>query len=150
MGLDNGITVRAKTQLAVDMFEDYFNELHLNTTNHEELCYWRKCQGIRADILDIAHVIDDEGWEYTLTLADLQKIVNILASYLTDPNKDWWSVIWDRVEMVSIVTESLRTLCKFLEVVREWSLTDDDFEIIFYDSYQEGDLRSPSQNLVLL
>lgn len=136
MGLDNGITIKTKNDKATRILSDYFVELHLGEDMEDDLCYWRKCHGIRSDIMTALGFVDDgEHFEYDMTIGDLMTVRDVLIPYLAGTDNGWESPIWDRIEMVDIVAESVRSITKLLEVIDVYELSDEDIEIKFYDSY---------------
>ena len=130
MGLDNGITIRKKNLNSSIILNESFIPLDC------EVCYWRKCWGIRNDIIDYLHntyEIQEELYEYELTLADLQAIYDILLSWY---NKKKWNEsgrsIWDWKTM----KEQLRYDCNRLAyLIAKKEVYGDDLSVYFYDSY---------------
>ena len=130
MGLDNGITIYKKNLNSSIILNESFIPLDC------EICYWRKCWGIRDDIIDYlhnTHKIQEELYEYELTLADLQAIYNILLSWY---NKKKWNEsgrsIWDW----KTIKEQLRYDCNRLAyLIAKKEVYEDDLPVYFYDSY---------------
>lgn len=130
MGLDNGITICKKNLDSSIILNESFIPLDY------EVCYWRKCWGIRNDIIDYLHntyEIQEELYEYELTLADLQAIYDILLSWY---NKKKWNEsgrsIWDWKTM----KEQLRYDCnRLVYLIAKKEVYGDDLPVYFYDSY---------------
>ena len=130
MGLDNGITICKENLNSSIILNESFIPLDY------EVCYWRKCWGIRNDIIDYLHntyEIQEELYEYELTLADLQAIYDILLSWY---NKKKWNEsgrsIWDWKTM----KEQLRYDCNRLAyLIAKKEVYGDDLPVYFYDSY---------------
>ena len=130
MGLDNGITICKKNLNSSIILNESF------IPSDYEVCYWRKCWGIRNDIIDYLHntyEIQEELYEYELTLADLQAIYDILLSWY---NKKKWKTygrsIWDWKTM----KEQLRYDCNRLAyLIAKKEVYGDDLPVYFYDSY---------------
>ena len=130
MGLDNGITICKKNLNSSIILNESF------ILSDYEVCYWRKCWGIRNDIIDYLHntyEIQEELYEYELTLADLQAIYDILLSWY---NKKKWNEsgrsIWDW----KTIKEQLRYDCNRLAyLIAKKEVYWDDLPVYFYDSY---------------
>lgn len=134
MGLDNGIILKLKDKTLPQDFpgelDDYEKE-HLSRTGELEVAYWRKCWGIRNEIVNMLHMKNDEG-EHIIEHDDVKPIRRILISYM-HPN--YWEEnadsIWEYDEMVENLIDQLIKL-KWLEYyLREHK----DAECYFYDSY---------------
>ena len=85
MGLDNGIRICKKNLNSSIILNESF------IPSDYEVCYWRKCWGIRNDIIDYlrnTYELQEELYEYELTLADLQAIYDILLSWYNKSKVD--------------------------------------------------------------
>ena len=130
MGLDNGITIYKKNLNSSIILNESFIPLDY------EVCYWRKCWGIRNDIISYlhnTHEIQEDLYEYELTLEDLQAIYDILLSWY---NKKKWNEsgrsIWDW----KTIKEQLRYDCNRLAyLIAKKEVYGDDLPVYFYDSY---------------
>lgn len=103
MGLDNGIYWKPRNNKEKNVaFPDYveINEFNYDSLEDEyEICYWRKCWGLRNRILNIisnAVGKDGEKCGYELIRADLVQIQQMLIDYLRYPNRwdeenNFWS-----------------------------------------------------------
>lgn len=128
MGLDNGIILRD-----VNPKELVVNKL-INLDNLEdtsaEICYWRKCWGIRNAIVEKLHFNDNE--ESKLDVEDIPVIIKILFDFYgqTEWEEDADSIWeWDEFK------DTLRQQIFNLIWLYDYMLAHSDAEVIFYDSY---------------
>lgn len=128
MGLDNGIILRD-----VNPKELVVNKL-INLDNLEdtsaEICYWRKCWGIRNAIVGKLHFNDNE--ESKLDAEDIPVIIKILFDFYgqTEWEEDADS-IWEWDEFKDTLRQQIFNLMWLYDYMLEHS----DAEVIFYDSY---------------
>lgn len=128
MGLDNGIILRD-----VKSKELVVNKL-INLDNLEdtsvEICYWRKCWGIRNAIVEKLHLNDGE--ESKLDVEDIPVIIKILFDFYgqTEWEEDADS-IWEWDEFKDTLRQQIFNLVWLYNYMLEHS----DAEVIFYDSY---------------
>ena len=96
-----------------------------------EIAYFRKCWGIRGEIIRLLHVKDDE-YKLPVEKEDIIPIVKILMKYLDreyyDENAD---SIWEYDEYKENIQHSIINLM-WLRVYME---THPDVTCYFYDSY---------------
>ena len=96
-----------------------------------EIAYFRKCWGIRGEIIRLLHVKDDE-YKIPVEKEDIIPIVKILMKYLDreyyDENAD---SIWEYDEYKENIQHSIINLM-WLRVYME---THPDVTCYFYDSY---------------
>lgn len=130
MGLDNGICIKNRRRESLSLwpfkypFESDFDE-------DVEICYWRKCWGLREIILlDILHT-NDEGGEYPLTTYQVKRIKTAIRRYIKQP--DWWESrsFWAFDELKLILREDLWNLWW----LRWWMLFHPKEIVYFYDSF---------------
>ena len=136
MGLDNGITLIITPEIANSkMFKRFFGKKELYysytfETHTVDICYWRKCWGIRDDI--IRHLeLPTDGGRHFLTISNIEDIIDILGSY----NRDNWNAIWDwdeprkdsRKKRLKQEQKELRKLIKLMKKC--------EAVVYFYDSY---------------
>ena len=104
MGLDNGIVLEKKRST----LPRYITYDFIGSDNFLELCYWRKCWGIRNRILAIDFENEKEPWEdngiYYLTPKDVYEIQKVLFYFLKKKNWEreagsiWtYEEIWPRL-----------------------------------------------------
>lgn len=137
MGLDNGIVLKAKEDIEVPTFLEvrqanypYEPIAAIPAGKSEEICYWRKCWGIRNEIMwDIG--LDEDVYCCELTSDDVENIIIILEKYI---RKDYYDEhhrsIWEWKRIVP----SLMRQAEILSWAKEL-LEEDKIELEFYDSY---------------
>ena len=141
MGLDNGIIVKAKTLRGSKFLEKYFSNLDKDGPTYE-LAYWGKCYNVRSKILLYADNAHNAG-EDKLNLADLVQVLEIMKYFLI---KDHWcedgGSIWTWEEQLRNTADIIYNLTRFSEYLEdgegdypEDEISEDDFDIIWYDSY---------------
>ena len=142
MGLDNGIIIKGKNEFAKSYLEEHFSYLK-EYSDAYEFGYWRKCYNIRKRFIDTFNY-DYEKGEIRFTIKDIPKIIEVLKYFL---NEDNWimgnafnngSCVFGWVEELPSIASAIRDLAFFYNdgyYGDEIELTDEDFEIYFYDSY---------------
>ena len=148
MGLDNVIYLKLHNKLDLDDWEimpEYadieFDEYITNSYGdgyYYTVCYWRKCWGLRADILSILNIDpnsmsddeEDDGRYDIDTDEQIIQIRDVLISYLEHPD-DWFSQIWTMKEMIPHIAQDIVNLSWLLNFRKEHKQNN----IIFVDSY---------------
>lgn len=137
MGLDNGIVLKAKEDIEVPTFLEvrqanypYEPIAAIPAGKSEEICYWRKCWGIRNEIMwDIG--LDEDVYCCELTSDDVENIIIILEKYI---RKDYYDEhhrsIWEWKRIVPSLMRQAEILSWANELLEE-----DKIELEFYDSY---------------
>lgn len=130
MGLDNGIVIKANKEIKAPFWIhlEYFDSMQ---HNHAEICYWRKCWGIRNLIID--KLIDDkeDSGEYELSITDVNNIRRVLA-YFNSAKK--WERDSDSIwEWKEIRFTLLRQRVRLLWLTRY--MKKNNVKVYFYDSY---------------
>ena len=133
MGLDNGIDVKRNeyTESIPELkrFEtDWGKKYKLDFP----ITYWRKCWGLRNDILFLIgkRWASEEEYEFSLTKDDVDDIIELLGTYNAD---NWEDSIWEwdgddnYSEYVKQNIEDLKTLRALMDKY--------ELEVYFYDSY---------------
>lgn len=129
MGLDNGIRIR-------NMPKDYkipsfVGHRSCYDDTGIEIAYWRKCWGIRNDIMAKLHA-SDEDCEIHLDIEDIPAIERILIKYLS---KEYWDdnadSIWEFEEQVENTISVLVNLYWLESFMKEHP----EVEVYFYDSF---------------
>lgn len=132
MGLDNGIVLRRKDNQEFELPLSCCNKYE----NSIELCYWRKCYGIRNAIINKLH-LSKEGGNYVVDIEDVPAIIRILKHFV---DKDIWEnegeSIWDYVEddMKDTLIDDIIVLSKLIDWIKG-NPNKDDYVLYFYDSY---------------
>lgn len=125
MGLDNGIVVYKRNKPAPD-----------------EVCYWRKCWGIRNEILDVVAPdrlnMSSFNWDcdrgYSLSAEDIAAIIKVLDRF---NNKKYWDEYSDSIFGYDEFESTLeRQMLALIELLDELNTPNNDIQQIeFYDSY---------------
>ena len=128
MGLDNGFICKNIKRDEIP----YYVRLPWDCRDEDiEIAYFRKCWGIRGEIIRLLHVKDDE-YKIPVEKEDIIPIVKILMKYLDreyyDENAD---SIWEYDEYKENIQHSIINLM-WLRVYME---THPDVTCYFYDSY---------------
>ena len=96
-----------------------------------EVCYWRKCWGIRDLIIDKIGRSESDLGEYKLTITDINNIRRAIKYFNTSRK---WSryghSVWEWREMRFILLRQriyLRWLARYMK--------KNDVKVYFYDSY---------------
>lgn len=134
MGLDNGIEI--KMSKATEMLSlDSFYNVPYTGANFLEVCYWRKCWGLRNDIvryLNNKYNTDQDTLEWKLDVADIKAIIEIVKSWR---NKKKWNnesrSIWTYKEMKEHLIEDIENLTYLYSKMEHYNIPD----VTFYDSY---------------
>ena len=143
MGLDNGIMLRHRSQKEVEdnigvyanvIREPYVGDEGKHGYYEYEVCYWRKCWGLRDKILAIlGDKFKDEDYECELTIKDLEAIREIEYGYMCDP--DEWdengSTIWDFNDMLPHFAKDIVSISWLIEFLKRHPKA----YAYFYDSY---------------
>ena len=128
MGLDNGFICK---NIKCDEIPSYVKWPEDGRDEDIEIAYFRKCWGIRGEIIRLLHVKDDE-YKIPVEKEDIIPIVKILMKYLDreyyDENAD---SIWEYDEYKENIQHSIINLM-WLRVYME---THPDVTCYFYDSY---------------
>ena len=134
MGLDNGIDiVRNDYSNKIKALERFTISYDRNKEYPFEVCYWRKCWNVRADILDIVDKGDAEQYRFYLDIPAIKDIIKILKSY----NRKNWQFggfrgsIWEWSEHKRINSRHIHNLKVLVRIMRKFP----DLEVYFYDSY---------------
>lgn len=139
MGLDNGIYWKPRNNKEKDVaFPDYVDFYYDSFENEYEVCYWRKCWGLRGHIFDIidnaAKVEVDSGqYGYELIRADLVQIQQMLIDYLRYPDRwDEEKNYWDFDNVKEGLTQNIVNLGWMIDYMR---LESPMAFVYFMDSY---------------
>lgn len=140
MGLDNGITIK-KTNKTERIGLDRFYNLEYDGSDSLEVCYWRKCWGLRNDIINYLSQVygtSTEEYEWTLDRADIFNIIEIIKSWR---NKKKWNAegesIWTYKEMKEHLIKDIENLTYLYAKMESHyhDFLEDEIKVVFYDSY---------------
>ena len=131
MGLDNGIILKVNPE-NISVTNKLIKLDKTYSDNPEtEVCYWRKCWGIRNAIVKKFH-FDKEGGEYKLDAEDIPAIIRILFSFYS---KEEWEENADSIWEWEEFKDTLRQQILNLTWLYDYMLANPDVEVYFYDSY---------------
>lgn len=137
MGLDNGIVLRVQKEVKVPFgTSDNFDQ----STDYDayEICYWRKCWGIRDAILK---VLDPKGIKqkemegyYDVEAEDIPALIKAMKPFFS---KEYWDEhagsIWEFEEIFESQVRHIVDLQKLKEFLETHK--DQVIKCYFYDSY---------------
>lgn len=130
MGLENGIKIKVAEDSKITLNSDFI-------CSDYEPCYWRKCWGLREDILhylsDKYEETEEEGRKYPLDATNLYAIYGILNRWC---HKKKWNSESRSIWGWKTMKEQLRYDCsKIAYLIAKKEEYGDDIKIYFYDSY---------------
>ena len=138
MGLDNAIMVKVNILNRDIKVPKCFNHEEWYGPGKYEVCYWRKCWGIRDKIITEVFKRQRFSDEYVFEIApdDVIKIIKILKYY--DNKKNWDrdnSTIWWYKEnkIHKQIRKQIKCLKKLYSFLRKYHKKD--IVCYFYDSY---------------
>ena len=130
MGLENGIRIKdaKRKQLSLWPFRYPFD---MDFEDGVEICYWRKCWGVRREImLNIVGTNDSDGGDYELNVEQVKRIRKLINSYLHEPH--WWEedAYWSFDESRRMLHDDTWNLFW----LKWWMRTHPKRTVFFYDS----------------
>lgn len=128
MGLDNGIRVLMSE---ADAKKNGCPLIGSNNEYFAEICYWRKCYGLRDLIIKNLQLSSDRV-TYTLFYKDINTIIDILISLIQSEDD------WKYADSIWEYDEYLTNMCNCilrLKWLKEYWKTHPDIQVIFYDSH---------------
>ena len=135
MGLDNGICVKKNALTQLININNTFIDSN-NNSNEIDITYWRKCQGLRNDIMEYLttkYNVNNDYYSFCLEAEDVKQIIEILISWYD--KKKWNSEsqsIWTWKEIKGNLLNSIRNLSYLLGKMEDYP---NGFIVYFYDSY---------------
>ena len=134
MGLDNGIDAKKINPADIPGFVTIGVPSYATEKDTMEVCYWRKCWGLRGMILEaiFAQNLPDEKYRYDLEWKEVENIAKGLIPFLEKEYFDTYAQsIWDYEEMQEQLVQDIINL-KWLA----WYMKKHpEVEVSFYDSY---------------
>lgn len=128
MGLDNGILIKSHIEEAKEFYPTNYV---YKSDNSIEVCYWRKCWGIRNEIINKFHFPQDCG-SYKLDKEDISVIIKIILKFCnSEYYKENADSIWEYDEMINNLTTQIVNLKLLTKIWDKYP----DLEVEFYDSY---------------
>ena len=136
MGLDNGITLYSKKAIAIP---DEVQVLETSMSGPEfgfgyELCYWRKCWGLRREIAHALQATTEYVGKSWLTISDVKSIWRAITEVNSERTWEDGNNLWTYKEIKPNLERSLLALEWLVSFMREHE-GEDWFMVEFYDSY---------------
>ena len=128
MGLDNGFICK---NIKRDEIPSYVRLPWDCRDEDVEIAYFRKCWGIRGEILRLLHVKDDE-YEISVEAEDIIPIVKILMKYL---DREYYDEHADSIWQYDEYKENIQHSIINLMWLRVYMEAHPDVTCYFYDSY---------------
>lgn len=133
MGLDNGFCINHIDRKEIPSFVKLPFE---NTVNHDgsiDICYYRKCWGIRNDILSILHVTENNDSHTNVDAEDIPAIIKALEKYCS---KEYWDANADSIwEFEEVFEFTLIQQIINLKWLYSYMLEHSEVTCYFYDSW---------------
>ena len=130
MGLDNGVFIKNYTRVQLPKSFRYPFEKDY-APNEVEICYWRKCWGLRNEFLNTCFPRrSNEEVYFNLGVKEVEDLLYIITYFLKHP-KSWDNSIWTFEEIKSNLKEQKHNL----KVLIKWMKKNPEAEVVFYDSY---------------
>ena len=133
MGLDNGIVFENRQRIRKYPF---YVKRPMPDVNADEICYWRKCWGIRSGILGVLNGADypPETVYYEVKPEHIDSIIKVIKYF---DNKRHWNEenhsIWDyRKDRQHFI---LRRQVINLKWLKKYMTEHPEDKVVFYDSY---------------
>ena len=133
MGLDNGIVAIGLTRDNIPSFVQLpFSKDQ--TPDEIDITYWRKCWGLRGDILDVLHAsYQEDTCHISVDTEDIPAIVREMQKYCS---KEYWdenaNSIWEFDEIIDFGLIQQMINLKWLH---SYMLEHPEVKCYFYDSY---------------
>lgn len=132
MGLDNGIIVKGipkEEWVKCPSIEP--NVEHEFDDETYEVAYWRKCWGVRREILGKFH-FGEEGGEFELGVEDIPALCKIMRKFL-NPRffREEADSIWEYEDLVEGFIDTIIRLTW----LKYYMGTHPEVKLLFYDSY---------------
>lgn len=140
MGLDNGIILKTKKEINLNVEDGDFDAVpscvHIEELEKSEdgfyqydVCYWRKCWGLRNTIVEILEM-DEHLYEKDVNLKNLSLISDAIYYILKEPDC-WESSVWDIDEMTSHLAQDIININWLIKYLKN----NNHAYCYFYDSY---------------
>lgn len=104
----------------------------IETNGDVELAYWRKCWGIRNEILWTLGVDCQGGGDYIVSREKLKEIIEVLKKFT---NKEYWEDNADSIWEYDEFKDNQKQNIKQLRWIYRYMKWHPDVRLFFYDSY---------------
>ena len=130
MGLDNGFLIDRKTA-SYEALKAFDDEWRRKMGYDLEIAYWRKCWNVRAIILDVICVSENDCGVYTLTIEDVKQIYTKLQKFKQKNFLDCGDCIWEWPTFLRAHRRNLKRIRKLITLMKKCPT----MEVLFYDSW---------------
>lgn len=134
LGLDNGIYIKSnKRKITRETLPNIIKYPFDEDYNEEvEIAYWRKCWGIRNEIIDTFNEGKDD-YKFTIdTPEQVSDLIKLIASWLDEKK---WNKEADSIWEYDEIKDTLVTNVVNLSIVYLYMVSNPDVYLEFYDSY---------------
>lgn len=134
MGLDNGIVIRHKEGKIIFIPKKYYNnKYYIGDNPHYEIAYWRKCWGIRGEIirLFVSETFYD-SYDIVLEREDIKKLIKLMKRYT---EREYWNTHADSIWFFDEFIKQQKQIIKNLKWLYRYMGKDPEVQAYFYDSY---------------
>lgn len=133
MGLDNGIMLYTKNPVE-NIPQEIATRLHEEFNGNEyeyTICYWRKCHNIRNCVRETFYRFDDDVSIDNMCISDVKELWCIINTL--NKKKRWDNSIWTYKEVRDMLDLDLLCIEWLIYYMRHHN--DDEYRVVFYDSY---------------
>lgn len=133
MGLDNGIYVKSnRREITRDILPESL--VYPFDGNDVEIAYWRKCWGLRNNILNVLGTrFAEDNYESEIdTIEKVQDVMDVIYYFM---DKEHWESEGDSIWKYENSIRGLRDDYMNLVIMIEFMKDNPDVYLVFYDSY---------------
>lgn len=133
MGLDNGIYVKSnRREITRDILPESL--VYPFDGNDVEIAYWRKCWGLRNNILNVlgTRFAEDNYKSEIDTIEKVQDVMDVIYYFM---DKEHWESEGDSIWKYENSIRGLRDDYMNLVIMIEFMKDNPDVYFVFYDSY---------------
>lgn len=133
MGLDNGIYVKSnRREITRDILPESL--VYPFDGNDVEIAYWRKCWGLRNNILNVLGTrFAEDNYESEIdTIEKVQDVMDVIYYFM---DKEHWESEGDSIWEYENSIRGLRDDYMNLVIMIEFMKDNPDIYLVFYDSY---------------
>jgi hypothetical protein len=129
MGLDNGITVRGIKRKLPRYVKNYWANIECEGVM--ELAYWRKCWGVRDQILEVLNM-GNYSYEKRLNRIELEAVIDLLKCFT---KRGYWNEYANSIWTYDEYKHNQKQIIKNLKWLHRYMKHHPDIDVRFYDSY---------------
>ena len=137
MGLDNGIYVKSNKRIITreQLPNGIIYPFNKDYEGDVEIAYWRKCWGLRDDIMNTFgwRTRSSDEWKFEIsTPAQVIDLIELIAKWL---DKERWEdegdSIWEYDDIKNMLIQNIINL----SIIQSYMTINPDVYLEFYDSY---------------